>query len=150
MTASFTNLRQAEIRMDSLPEYHHPPPSERLSQHSSNGRGTVAFPIFLLQFDKEQLCIGCFHTSYRLCQMFPSQAILHCNISLFRILPYSCFCFQISVYQFRQSSVRPRYLQAVPNLCFTVFPTHEGRHGFTLKFICIPSFQLYAKCGFPS
>ena len=28
--------------------------------------GTIAFPIFLLQFDKEQLCIGSFHTSYRL------------------------------------------------------------------------------------
>ena len=37
------------------------------SQHSPDGmNGTVAFPIFLLQFYKKQLCIGCFHTSYRL------------------------------------------------------------------------------------
>lgn len=52
------------------------------SQHSSNGmNGTVAFPIFLLQFDKEQLCIGCFHTSYRLfAKCFLRKQSLHCNI----------------------------------------------------------------------
>lgn len=63
--------------------------------------GTVAFAIFLLQFDKEQLCIGCFHTSYRLfAKCFLRKQSLHCNISLYRALPYSCLCSQISVYQF--------------------------------------------------
>ena len=72
------------------------------AQHSPDGmNGTVAFPILLLQFDKEQLCIGCFHTSYCLfAKCFLRKQSLHCNISLFRALPYSGLCFQISVYKF--------------------------------------------------
>ena len=72
------------------------------SQHSPNGmNGTAAFPILLLQFDKEQLCTGCFHTSYCLfAKCFLRKQSLHCNISLFRALPYSGLCFQISVYKF--------------------------------------------------
>ena len=63
--------------------------------------GTKSFSIFLLQLDKKQLSIGCFHTSYCLfAKCFLRKQSLHCNISLFRALPYSGLCFQISVYKF--------------------------------------------------
>ena len=98
------------------------------SQHSPDGmNGTVAFPIFLLQFYKEQLCIGSFHTSYRLfAKCFLRKQSLYCNISLFCTLPYSGLCFQISVYQFtdRHLSVYDIYKQI--QICvylFFQFPT---------------------------
>ena len=116
--------------------------------------GTVAFPIFLLQFDKEQLCIGCFHTSYRLfAKCFLRKQSLHCNISLFRTLPYSCLCFQISVYQFTDSHLSVHDIYKQFQICVYLFSnSRRERHGlFTLwKFIRSSSFQLYTKCGFPS
>ena len=116
--------------------------------------GTVAFPIFLLQFDKEQLCIGCFHTSYRLfAKCFLRKQSLHCNISLFRTLPYSCLCFQISVYQFTDSLCPSTIFTSSSKSVFTCFSnSRRERHGF-LPFGSLSvgsSFQLYTKCGFPS
>ena len=93
------------------------------SQHSPDGmNGTVAFPIFLLQFYKEQLCIGSFHTSYRLfAKCFLRKQSLYCNISLFRALPYSGLCFQISVYQFTDCHLSVHDIYKQIQICVYLF-----------------------------
>ena len=116
--------------------------------------GTVAFAIFLLQFDREPLCIGCFHTSYRLfAKCFLRKQSLYCNISLFRALPYSGLCFQISVYQFTDSHLSVYDIYKQIQVCITCFSnSRRERHGF-LPFGSLSvgsSFQLYTKCSFPS
>ena len=115
--------------MGSLPECHIHRHLKGRAQHSPDGmNGTAAFPILLLQFDKKQLCIGSFHTSYRLfAKCFLCKQSLYCNISLFRALPYSCLCFQISVYQFTDChlSVHDIYKQ-IPICVYLFFQFTKG------------------------
>ena len=94
--------------------------------------GTVAFPILLLQFDKEQLCTGCFHTSYCLfAKCFLRKQSLHCNISLFRALPYSGLCFQISVYQFTYCHLSVHDIYKQIQVCvYLFFQLSKGKAWF--------------------
>ena len=116
--------------------------------------GTVAFPIFLLQFDKEQLCIGCFHTSYRLfAKCFLRKQSLHCNISLFRTLPYSCLCFQISVYQFTDSHLSVYDIYKQIQICvylFFQFPKRQTWLFALWKFVRRLQFPTVYKMWFSS
>lgn len=90
--------------------------------------GTVAFPILLLQFDKEQLCIGCFHTSYCLLPNASFASNL-CTVT------YPCFVLCLTpvfVFKYRSTSSQTvicpsTIFTSKSKSVFTCFPTHEGK-----------------------
>lgn len=125
------------------------------AQHSPDGmNGTVAFPILLLQFDKEQLCIGCFHTSYCLLPNASFASNL-CTVT------YPCFVLCLTpvfVFKYRSTSSQTvicpsTIFTSKSKSVFTCFSNYRReRHGF-LPFGSLSvgsNFQLYTKCGFPS
>ncbi len=94
--------------------------------------GTVAFPIFKLQFYKEQLCIGSFHTSYRLFANISFASNL-CTVT------YPCFVLCLTpvfVFKYRSTSSQTiicpsTIFTSKSKSVFTCFSnSRRERHGF--------------------
>ena len=141
--------------MDSLPEYIIHRHLKSWSQHSPNGmNGTVAFPIFLLQFYKERFASEVF--TLRI--VFLPNASFASNLCT---VTYPCFVLCLTpvfVFKYRSTSSQTvicpsTIFTSKSKSVFTCFSnSRRERHGF-LPFGSLSvgsSFQLYTKCGFPS